>query len=141
MLKAQAFSLSAALPGQLQVQVGTVAGLSASAAAQLADLDALISAMETRNEELQAAIVELSQRMLSGEGYSFLTVTVPISGPLSTAVARDYPRLFDLGYLAGLPRRSRRITPWLLSPRPSPGRCCSSRRWKTCRPIRLRQSR
>lgn len=102
LLKAQAFSLSAPLPGQLQVQVGTPAELAGSAAAQLADLDSLIAALQVRRQELEAAIAESSQQLLEGSGYSFITTSLPLSSALSEAMAGQYARLFAVGELASL---------------------------------------
>ena len=106
LLKSQAFALSAGLPAQLQVQVSLP--VTEGAAAQTADLDALIAALGKRDAELATAIADLSRQLLSGEGYAFLpptgtvSPTTAISDVLSLAIARNYPQLFSLGDLAQL---------------------------------------
>jgi uncharacterized protein involved in exopolysaccharide biosynthesis len=101
LLKAQAFSLSADLPSQLQVQVGTP-GSPGNATDQQSDLEALIVALKKRETELDAAISDLSKQLLDGQAYSFISHTVPASNTLSAAIARDYPQLFNTGRLAQL---------------------------------------
>jgi succinoglycan biosynthesis transport protein ExoP len=67
LLQASAFTLlSPELPVQLQLSLDERAGLEASAEEQVQDLDALLSILEARREEVQALIVEgtLQQEIL-----------------------------------------------------------------------------
>lgn len=61
LLQASAFTLlSPELPVQLQLSFDEMAGLEASAEEQVQDLDALLSILEARREEVQALINEMS---------------------------------------------------------------------------------
>ncbi len=102
MLKAEVFSASAALPGELQLQLDTVGGLDAGAIAQRADVEALIGVIENRIAELEQTIETESLAQLDNEGYEYLSHSVPLSDTLSTAIQEQYSALFDLGDLAAL---------------------------------------
>jgi hypothetical protein len=118
--KSKVFSASDGLPFEtLDIQASSIDALSPdrSAAEQIADLDALIAAMETSLETEQAYIQTLSKALLSGEGYDFLELLSPelmaISGrengatnsdtystTLTAFIAQRYDDLFDLGEIA-----------------------------------------
>ncbi len=63
LLKAQAFAFSSDLPVQLQVQTGAAAAT--TVAGQMADLEALIAALEKRDLATTAAIAAQSQALLA----------------------------------------------------------------------------
>ena len=56
MLKAQAFSTSSDLPGELQLQLELSSGVNAGASAQQADMEALVTVLEARLGELETLI-------------------------------------------------------------------------------------
>jgi len=102
MLKAEVFSTSTGLPGELQLQLEMASGLNAGASAQQADLEALIGVLEDRIAELDKVIAEESAALLSGEGYEFLSSSAPLTDTLSAAIREQYPDLFELGELTSL---------------------------------------
>ena len=66
MLKAEIFSTSASLPGQLQLQLELASGINAGAGTQRADVEALIGVLEDRVAELEKMIEEESAGLLVG---------------------------------------------------------------------------
>jgi uncharacterized protein involved in exopolysaccharide biosynthesis len=102
MLKAEIFSTSTGLPGELQLQLEMASGLNAGASAQQADVEALIGVLEDRIAELEKMIEEESAALLGGEGYEFLSFSVPLTDTLSAAIREQYPELFELGELTSL---------------------------------------
>jgi uncharacterized protein involved in exopolysaccharide biosynthesis len=102
MLKAEIFSTSTDLPGELQLQLEMASGLNAGASAQRADVEALIGVLEDRIAELEKIIEEESAALLGGEGYEFLSFSIPLTDTLSAAIRQQYPELFELGELTSL---------------------------------------
>jgi uncharacterized protein involved in exopolysaccharide biosynthesis len=100
MLKAEVFSTSTSLPGELQLQLEMASGINAGANAQQADLEALIGVLEDRITELEKMIE--SAGLLGGEGYEFLSSSTSLTDTLSAAIRDQYPELFDLGELTSL---------------------------------------
>jgi capsular polysaccharide biosynthesis protein len=80
LLKTQAFALSAGLPGQLQLQTG-LATPATTAATQLADLEALIGALEKRDVTVTSAVAAQSQALLSAEEGSGIAATATLTTP------------------------------------------------------------
>ena len=111
LLKSQAFALSAGLPAQLQVQVSLP--VTEGAAAQTADLDALIAALGKRDAELATAIADLSRQLLSGEGYAFPPPTGTVSPLPPLVTCSPWP-------LPGIILNSSLWAIWPNSPRPYP---------------------
>jgi len=119
-LKSRVFSTAEGLPFEtLDIQAPSIDALSPdrSAAEQIADLDALITALETGLEAESAYIKTQSETLLHGEGYEFLDLLSPalmgisggangvtgteaLSGTLSAYIAQRYEDLFDLGEIA-----------------------------------------
>jgi len=60
MLKSQVFAGSAALPGDLQLQVGLTEGVDAGISGQMADVEALIAVLKERLVELDGSIEQAS---------------------------------------------------------------------------------
>jgi uncharacterized protein involved in exopolysaccharide biosynthesis len=83
LLKTQAFAVSAKLPVQLQVQTGA-ASLSATAAAQFADLDGLIGALEKRDIAVTTAIAVQSHALLSAQGGTPITAAATFTTPAAS---------------------------------------------------------
>ena len=102
LLKAQAYASSTGLPGDLQVAVDALAAPAPDPAAQLADLDALIQAIETRTAQLEVAIAAESQALFDNRGYALLDAQRPPDDPLFAAMVERYPDLFTIGTLASL---------------------------------------
>jgi succinoglycan biosynthesis transport protein ExoP len=67
MLKAESFSTSADLPGELQLQLEMGSGVNTGASAQQADAEALIAVLEDRIAGLEKAIEEESAALLGSE--------------------------------------------------------------------------
>ncbi len=102
LLKAQVYATSAGLPGDLQVAVDTLAAPPQDPAAQLADLDALIQAIETRMTQLDVTIAAESRTLFENRGYTLLDAQRPADDPLFAAMVERYPDLFAIGELASL---------------------------------------
>jgi len=100
LLKAQVFASSAGLPGRLELQLGNVDELDTGAEAQLADLQTLISVLQTRINELDAAISSQSRELISNQGYDLPSPGRPEDDPLFAALAQRYADLFEVGDLA-----------------------------------------
>ncbi len=119
--KSRVFRAADGLPfDRLDLQAASIDALNPdrSATEQIADLDALISAMEQEVAQLEADIQQQSEAMLNGEGYLLLdqlspeyltiaisptlalTETTGISISLSDFIARRYLELFDVGEMA-----------------------------------------
>jgi uncharacterized protein involved in exopolysaccharide biosynthesis len=67
LLKAEAFAGSESLPANLQLQIDLGASEPSDAAGQIAEVDALIKALEERIAEIEAAIEEQASLLSSGE--------------------------------------------------------------------------
>lgn len=123
LLKTQVFAfISEDLPPNLQLNLDLSTTATASAADQLADITALIDAIQTHLQALDAEIATLSQQLAAGQGFESLeqldpaqlAVTMPLSSTqrvmtgatasqdnaLSTTIAQRYADLFDVGGLA-----------------------------------------
>jgi len=100
LLKAEAFASSADLPEGFQLQLGNVGDLDVGADAQIADLQALISVLETRIDDLDADIAEQSKDLFDNQGYDLMTSEHPKDDPLLAALAQRYAELFEVGDLA-----------------------------------------
>lgn len=117
--KSRVFSTADGLPFErLDIQTSSIDALSPnrSAAEQIADLDALIAAMEAELDIVNAEIETQSATLLQGEGYAFLDILTPelwtasqgvtltdtavFSGNLTQFVAERYQDLFELGPIA-----------------------------------------
>ncbi len=113
------------LPGNLQIQTsGTTA---TTAAGQLRDIEAVITAIQDRISNLSTEIQNRSNELLEGTGYNFLSefsantvpvtttpllsTTLAISIPLETAIAQRYEELFDLGGLTQAAEQTSDATP------------------------------
>jgi uncharacterized protein involved in exopolysaccharide biosynthesis len=83
LLKTQAFALSAELPVRLQIQAGATS-LSTAVAAQLADLDALIGALEKRDVAVTFTIAAQSHALLSAQGGTSITATATFTTPAAS---------------------------------------------------------
>jgi capsular polysaccharide biosynthesis protein len=118
LVKAEAFASSVELSSTLQVQLPLVEGQD-----QLADVDALIAALEQERSEVEADIRAMSEELLAGTGYEHLDglltgslassvsitnpltlvsseaglPTDPVSPTLSAAIDQAYEELFDVG--------------------------------------------
>jgi len=68
----------------------------------LHDLDALISVMEVKLQEILSDIDQQSRQLLNSEGYEFLLATSPEEDPLAQAIKEKYPALFETGELTRL---------------------------------------
>jgi len=99
LLKAQAYADNGGLSESLQLQISPAV---LSPEAMLADLDALIAALEARQAIIQEDIQSLSQDFLQGDGFEFLDVPLESSGALAQTIQQRYPELFQTGDLAGL---------------------------------------
>ena len=123
-LKSRVFSASAGLPFEtLDLQVSSIDGLSPqrSAGEQMADLDALIAALEGEIASLETSIAEQSEMLAGGLGYEQLALldpattalnatpvtgtmtlaaTAPVSETLHDFIAQRYADLFDVGATA-----------------------------------------
>ncbi len=102
MLKAQVFSTSTGLPGELQLQLEMASGINAGVEAQQADVATLIGVLEDRIADLEEAIAQESAALLGNEGYEFLSFSPPLTDTLSAAIQEQYPALFELGELTSL---------------------------------------
>jgi uncharacterized protein involved in exopolysaccharide biosynthesis len=115
--KSRVFSAAEGLPfDRLDIQAPSVDALSPTrtAAEQIADLDALIAAMEEEITALDASVTAQSEAMLRGEGYEFLSLLSPdalavsasLTGTaaaptsLSGYIAQRYQDLFEVGDMA-----------------------------------------
>ncbi|HOU15416.1 MAG TPA: GNVR domain-containing protein [Anaerolineae bacterium] len=123
--KSRVFSAAEGLPfDRLDLQAPSIDALNPArnAAEQIADLDALIAAMDGEVARLEVAIQEKSTARLSGEGYQFLDLlspdyltfgltqtlgiesevanSTPISTNLSTFILERYADMFKVGSLA-----------------------------------------
>jgi hypothetical protein len=117
--KSRVFSTSDGLPfDRLDIQAPSIDALNPSrgAAEQIADLDALIAAMEVELDIVNADIETQSTSLLHGEGYEFLDILTPelwttslnsvltdteaISLNLTAYIVKRYQDLFDLGPIA-----------------------------------------
>jgi len=105
MLKTQIY---AAFPGTNTLQIQNLPealGSSIStvyAAGMVADLDALISTLETRQTELNELTATLSSEILNGENIKFLDKPLDSSGALAQTIQDRYPELFKIGDLSTL---------------------------------------
>ena len=102
LLKSQVYATSVGLPGNLQVALDTVADLNSDGQAQVADLDALIQALDTRILELELSIDSQSQALIDNAGYNFLESVRSEGDQLFAAIQQQYPTLFTVGDLANL---------------------------------------
>jgi capsular polysaccharide biosynthesis protein len=100
LLKSQVFALGIPVTANLQIQLQAQT-TPATAAEQVRDLDALISALERRDQALTNEIEEISARMLSGEGYNLHTSDANGSR-ITKAISDTYPLLFDVGPIGRL---------------------------------------
>ena len=85
------------LPEALGSSISTV-----YAAGMVADLDALISTLETRQTELNELTATLSSEILNGENIKFLDKPLDSSGALAQTIQDRYPELFKIGDLSTL---------------------------------------
>jgi uncharacterized protein involved in exopolysaccharide biosynthesis len=105
MLKTQIY---AAFPGTNTLQIQNLPealGSSIStvnAAGMVADLDALISTLETRQTELNKLIDTLSSELQNGEDFKFLDNPLDSTGALAQTIQDRYPELFERGKLSDL---------------------------------------
>jgi uncharacterized protein involved in exopolysaccharide biosynthesis len=104
MLKAEAFSTSANLPGELQLQLETASGINAGASAQEADVAALIGVLENRIAELAQMIDQEVAVLLDGAAYEYLSSSVPLTDKLSVAMRELYLERLEPGRLTFLDR-------------------------------------
>lgn len=88
LLKAEAFTSSGGLPGNLQLQLGALTGLDQGGGAQASDLEALIGTLESELTELETSIQDLSRELLKNEGYDFLYTGFPTAEPLSPVIKK-----------------------------------------------------
>ena len=100
LLKAQAFASSAELPGGLQLQLDSVGVLDVGTEGQIADLEALVSVLETRIDELDAAIATQSRELVTNQSYGLIASGGSEDGLLSAALARSYAELLEVTDLA-----------------------------------------
>jgi capsular polysaccharide biosynthesis protein len=100
LLKSQAFALTAPISASLQLQLQDQT-TPTTAEAQLADLDAFISALQKRDEALTAEIAALSDRLLTGAGYT-LNISDTTQSRIAQAISATYPSLFELGDIGQL---------------------------------------
>ncbi|HQE93057.1 MAG TPA: GNVR domain-containing protein [Anaerolineae bacterium] len=122
--KSRVFNAAEGLPfDRLDLQASSIDALNPnrSAAEQIADLDALIIAMEREVARLEAAIQEKSTARLEGKGYQFLDLLSPeyltlsftqtlgmdtltgatvISPNLSAFILKSYTDTFEIGSMA-----------------------------------------
>jgi len=121
--KSRVFSTEEGLPfDTVDIQAPSIDALNPTrtAEAQIADLDALIAAMEEEIVALAASIAAQSDAMLRGEGYDFLallspdvlaisssvvgmtalTDTATISASFSSYITQRYADLFEVGEMA-----------------------------------------
>jgi len=105
MLKTQIY---AAFPGTNTLQIQNLPealGSSIStvnAAGMVADLDALISTLKTRQTELNELIATLSSEIQNGENFKFLDNSLDSTGTLAQTIQDHYPELFKIGDLSTL---------------------------------------
>jgi len=85
------------LPETLGSTIGTV-----NAAGMVADLNALISTLKTRQTELNDLIATLSSEIQKGEDFKFLDNSLESSGALAQTIQDRYPELFEMGDLSAL---------------------------------------
>ena len=105
LLKTQIY---AAFPGSNTLQVqnlpeslgSTIANV--STAGMVTDLDALISALGTRQSDLDKLIKSLSDELQNGSDYKFLVNSLDSSGALDKQIQDRYPELFSTSGLSGL---------------------------------------
>ena len=102
MLKAEIFSSSTELPGNVQLQLEASGDLNAGAVAQQADVGAMIGVIEDRVAKLEQTIEEESEVLLRSEGYEYLSDSAPLSDTLPAAIQEQYPTLFDFKDLTAL---------------------------------------
>ena len=120
LLKAQAFTPTEGIPANLQLQVDSTT--TASAAEQIVDVDAVITALEEQLEGVEANIQTASRELMAGTGYDFLndrsltpltlsstpgvtatgtlSTTTAVSGTLAEAINQRYRELFEVGPMA-----------------------------------------
>jgi len=85
------------LPETLGSTIGTV-----NAAGMVADLNALISTLKTRQTELNDLIATLSSEIQKGEDFKFVDNSLESSGALAQTIQDRYPELFEMGDLSAL---------------------------------------
>ena len=100
LLKAEAYASSAELPGNLQIQLDGVSGWDAGAGGQADDLGALTAVLGMWLEDLDGAIIQLSEDMFNNQGYDLLSAKRPDDDPLYAALKKKYEELFEVGDLA-----------------------------------------
>jgi len=71
-------------------------------AGMVADLDALISTLGTRQSDLDKQISSLSTEIQNGTDYKFLDSSLDSNGALAQQIQARYPELFSMGGLSGL---------------------------------------
>ncbi len=105
MLKTQIY---AAFPGTSTLQIQNLPEALGSsiatvnAAGMVADLDALISTLKTRQTNLNELTTTLSSEILNGENIKFLDNPLDSTGALAQAIQDRYPELFKIGDLSTL---------------------------------------
>ncbi len=85
------------LPEALGSSISTV-----NAAGMVADLDALISTLKTRQTNLDELTASLSSEILNGENFKFLDNSLDSTGALAKTIQDRYPDLFKIGDLSTL---------------------------------------
>lgn len=101
LLKAQVFASSGNLPGDLQLQFGSLEDTGVGEG-QKADLDALVEVLEERLAAVDVAISKQSLAILNNADYQYLSFSGPVTDTLSMAIHEKYPNLFEFGDLADL---------------------------------------
>lgn len=101
-LKTQAFALNAPMSGTVELRIEPVQDTSGvTAAAQIADIDGLIKALQARDATLTLQIDQLSTSLQNGQAYSFTLPSANISA-LNVAISDTYNLLFDVGNIGQL---------------------------------------
>lgn len=102
LMKSQAFALTTPISGsvalQLQMQDQTAP---VTADAQVADLDAFVKALQSREVSLSEQINVVSQRLQTGDGYNMPSINNDQS-KIAQAISSTYPLLFDVGRIGQL---------------------------------------
>jgi capsular polysaccharide biosynthesis protein len=100
LLKSQAFALTVPISTNVQIQLQNQT-VPVTADGQLADLEALVSALTKRDAALSAEIEALSAKILRGEGYELDTPNADQSR-IAAVISATYPSLFELGAIGRL---------------------------------------
>lgn len=85
------------LPEHFQIQLADTSPPPVTTEQMLADLDALITSLETRQAALQQRVEQLASTMLSGDEYVGLGKTVPVTSSVAQSFQQELAPLYAQG--------------------------------------------